>query len=58
MLPADNINASMVMDKLEYSEKLASLVGNGKYKKVKKDLILKTERKLSLILTKTRTTSH
>lgn len=57
MLPADNINASMVMDKLEYSEKLASLVGNGKYK-VKKDLILKTERKLSLILTKTRTTSH
>lgn len=47
ILPSDKGNTSMVMDKLEYSEKLASLVVNGSYSKVKKKLTLKTERKLS-----------
>ena len=39
----------MVMDRVEYSNKLADLIGNGGYCKVKKDLTLKTERKLSQI---------
>ena len=37
------------MDRLEYSIKLADLIGNGGYSKVKKDPTLKTERKLSQI---------
>lgn len=44
ILLTDKGNTSMVM---EYSEKLASLVVNGSYSKVKKNLTLKTERKLS-----------
>lgn len=35
ILPTDKVNAIVVMDQLEYSEKLASLVENGS--KVKKD---------------------
>ena len=38
------------MDWMEYSNKLADLVGNGGYCKVKKDPTLKTERKRPQIL--------
>ena len=40
------------MDSVEYSNKLADLIGNDSYCKEKKDLNLKTERKLSQILSK------
>ena len=52
ILPADKGNVTVVMDRVEYSNKLAHLVDNGGYSKVKKDPTLKTERKLSLILGK------
>ena len=52
ILPADKGNATVVMDKVEYSNKLADLISNGGYCKVKKNPILKTERKLSQILSK------
>ena len=52
ILPADKGNATVVMDRVEYSNKLADLIGNGGYCKVKKDPTLKTERKLSQILGK------
>ena len=52
ILPADKGNVTMVMDRVEYSKKLVDLIGNGGYYKVKKDLTLKTERKLSQILGK------
>ena len=42
----------MVIDRVEYSNKLADLNGNGGYCKVKKVPTLKTERKLSQILGK------
>ena len=42
----------MVMDRVEYSNKLTDLIRNGGYCKVKKDPTLKTERKLSQILGK------
>ena len=47
ILPADKGNATVVMDRVEYSKKLADLIGNGGYCKVKKDPTLKTEKKLS-----------
>ena len=52
ILPADKGNATVVMDRLEYSNKLTDLIGNGGYSKIKKDSTLKTERKLSKILGK------
>ena len=52
ILPADKGNATMVMDRVEYSNKLADLIGNGGYCKEKKDPTLKMERKLSQILGK------
>ena len=52
ILPADKSNATVVMDWVEYSSKLADLIGNGGFCKVKKDPTLKTERKLSQILSK------
>ena len=52
ILPADKGNATVAMDRVEYSNKLADLIGNGGYCKVKKDPTLKTERKLSQILGK------
>ena len=52
ILPPDKRNATVVMDKVEYSNKLADLIGKGDYCKVKTDPTLKTERKLSQILTK------
>ena len=52
ILPADKGNATVVMDRVEYSNKLVDLIGNGGYSKVKKDPTLKTERKLSQILGK------
>ena len=52
VLPADKSNATVVMDKVEYSNKLADQIGNGGYCKIKKDSILKMERKLSKILSK------
>ena len=52
ILPADKGNTTVVMDRVEYSNKLADLIGNGGYCKVKKDPTLKTERKLSQILGK------
>lgn len=35
-MPADKSNVTVVIDKLDYSEKLSSLVGDGSYRKVKK----------------------
>ena len=52
ILPADKGNATVVMDRVEYSNKLADLIGNDGSSKVKKDPTLKTERKLSEILGK------
>ena len=40
------------MDSVEYSNKLADLIGNGSYSNVKKDPTLKTEMTLSQILGK------
>ena len=40
------------MDRVEYSNKLADLVANGGYCKMKKDPTLNMERKLSQILCK------
>ena len=42
----------MVMDRVEYSNKLVNFIDNGGYCKVKKDPTLKMERKLSQILSK------
>ena len=52
ILPADKGNTTLVMERVEYSNKLADLIGNGGYCKVKKNPILKMERKLSQILGK------
>ena len=52
ILPADKGNATVAMGRVEYSNKLADLIGNGGYCKVKKDPTQKTERKLSQILGK------
>ena len=41
ILPADKSNATVVMDRVEYSRKLADLISNGGYCKVKKDTTLK-----------------
>lgn len=46
ILPAEKSNVSMVVGQLEYSNKLASLVGNGIYSKGKIGSDLKTERRL------------
>ena len=52
ILPADKSNATVVMDRVEYSNKLVDLIGNSDYCKLKKDPTLKMERKLSQILSK------
>ena len=52
ILPADKGNTTVVMDRVEYSNKLADLIENGGYCKVKKNPNLKTKRKLSQILSK------
>ena len=52
ILPAGKGNATVVMNRVEYSNKLADLNDNGGYFKVKKDRTLKTERKLSQVLGK------
>ena len=52
ILPADKGNATVVMDKVEYYNKLADLIASGGYCKVKRKPILKTVRKLSQILNK------
>ncbi len=41
ILPADKVSVTVLMDKLEYSNKLADLIGNGGYCKVKKNPTLK-----------------
>ena len=48
ILPVGEGNATVVMDRVEYFNKLEGLIGD--YSKVKKDPTLKTERKLSQIL--------
>ena len=50
ILLADKGSTTMVIDKMEYSNKFADLIGNGEYCKVKRNLALKTEGKLSQIL--------
>ena len=45
-LPVDKGNANMVMNKVEYSNKLADLSDNSDYCKVKKDPTLKMKRKI------------
>ena len=52
ILPAAKGNATVVKDRVEYSNKLADLIGNRGYCKVKKEPTLKTEGKLSQILGK------
>ena len=51
ILPADKGNAIVVMDKVEYSNKLADLIASSGYSKVKRNPILK-KGKLSQILNK------
>lgn len=46
ILTRPNTCSSVMMNNLEYSEKLASLFGDGSYSKVKKDPTLRTERKI------------
>ena len=52
ILPDDKGNATMLMDRVEYSNKMANLIGNGGYCKVKKDPTMRMEKKLSQILGK------
>ena len=52
ILPAGKGNDTVVRDKVENTDKLADLIGNGGYCKVKKDPTQKTEKKLSQILSK------
>ena len=52
LLPTDKGEATVVMDRMEYYNKLADLIGNGGYCKVKKDPTLKMERKLYQIFGK------
>ena len=52
ILPADKGNATVVLDRVGYSNKMADLIGNGGNCKVKKELTLKTEKKLLQILGK------
>ena len=52
ILTANKGNATVVMDRVEYSNKFADLISKGGYCKVKKNPTLKTERKLSKILAK------
>ena len=52
ILSADKGIAIVVMDKAEYSNKMADLIASGGYCKVKRKSILKTEMKLSQILNK------
>ena len=47
IIPTDKGNATVVMDRVKYSNKLTVLIGNGGCCNVKKDTILKRERKLS-----------
>ena len=48
----------MVMDRVEFSNKLANLISSGGYYKVKKDPTLKTERRLSQTLCKNKCESN
>ena len=50
ILSADKDNATVVMDRVEYSNKLADLIGNGGYCKVKKEPEPEDGKKLSQIL--------
>ena len=50
--PADKGNATVVMDKVEYSNKLTDLIASGGYCKVKMDPTFKTKKKLSQNLCK------
>ena len=47
-----------MMDNVEYSDKLLDLNGNGEYCKVKRDPNLKTQMKLSQILSKAKISRH
>ena len=49
ILPAYKGSTTVVMDKVEYSNKLSDLIGKGGNCKVKNDPTLKTKRKLSQI---------
>lgn len=40
ILPVNKGNATVVMDKFEYSKKLSNLFRDGSYSKIKKDLTL------------------
>ena len=52
ILPADKGNATVAMDRVEYSHKLTDLIGHSGYCKVKKEPNLKTECKRPQILGK------
>lgn len=52
ILPADKDDDSVAINKLKYPTKLASVHKDGSYSKIKKNLTLKTETKLSQILNK------
>lgn len=47
-----------MIDKTEYTGKLEDIIGNGTYSKVKKNLTMKTERKLTQVLKKTKKTKN
>ena len=58
ILPTDKGNATVVMDRVEYSNKVADLIGNSGYCKVQNDPTLKTERKLSQIILQCISNTH
>ena len=52
IMPTDKGNATVVLDKTAYDEKLTNIIKSGKYRILKKDPTLSTERKLSQLLKK------
>ena len=52
ILPADKGNATVVMDKRDYNDKMSTLLSSGQYKKVKTNKTSTVERKVKTLLMK------
>ena len=52
IIPADKGNATVLLNRQEYQEKLHNIIATGSYKKINKDPTPSTERKLSTLLKK------
>ena len=50
IIPADKGNATVILNKTDYQQKLRDIIENGNYKIIKKDPTLTTERKLKSLL--------